>query len=452
MVTPCKEGCKGLDFKGKNGKKKGKKNCRKACQAYKKMFENAKDPLSKACKKAPFEFSCATTSPSPTTSPTTCTPAPEDYPQVETIEAFVEMVRNMYEKDYCGFAEKYNDAVKAVNPRPEGIAENVWEEWKDQDLDFLCTFFTKWYKWYPQFKKGDGLEYIQKFSWLYFKSTVGLNFVTTYPGTEVTKQFVFLRGAWMDNKASQPLAKLWVDQIGEAGMSDYVIPEGGYQSFNEFFKRPLKEPRPVSGADDASMCVSPADAIVNIVEDSLTLDGQKIQAKTQYISLRNMLNNSPLASSFVGGTALSCILMPDVYHRYHSPIGGDVVEADQDVAGNYFGIQDFPELINNGDVGYGYDYSVFEHFRRGYVIIKTKDYGYVAMIPVGLNTIATVIFEEKFKKVTATDEPVAIAKGEEIGMFQYGGSLCILLFQKGVFPSVRLPQGQEVGKLMPPAV
>jgi len=70
-----------------------------------------------------------------------------------------------------------------------------------------------------------------------------------------------------------------------------------------------------------------------------------------------LLNNSQFAKNFEGGTAVSCILMPTVYHRYHAPVSGIVVESDEDVAGNYFGIDDFPKLINGGNVGYGYDYT-----------------------------------------------------------------------------------------------
>jgi phosphatidylserine decarboxylase len=101
-------------------------------------------------------------------------------------------------------------------------------------------------------------------------------------------------------------------------------------------------------------------------------------------------------------------------------------------------------LIDKGNVGYGYDYSVFEDFRRGYLIIETQDYGKVAMIPIGLNTIASVLFNEKFNSITS---PQPITKGEEVGYFQYGGSLNILLFEPGVFPSVRIPQGQIIGTM-----
>jgi phosphatidylserine decarboxylase len=60
------------------------------------------------------------------------------------------------------------------------------------------------------------------------------------------------------------------------------------------------------------------------------------------------------------------------------------------------------------------------------------------MIRVGLNTMSSIVFQDKSKTVSASN-PVAIEKGEEVGYFQYGGCLNILLFEKGYFPAVRIP-------------
>ncbi|MFC5148841.1 phosphatidylserine decarboxylase [Streptomyces aureoversilis] len=72
--------------------------------------------------------------------------------------------------------------------------------------------------------------------------------------------------------------------------------------------------------------------------------------------------------------------------------------------------------------------------------------GYVAQVPVGLNSIASVNFLDKFKG----EMPVPVEKGEQVGNFKYGGSLNILLFQKGRFPAVQLLQGQRIGVLEDP--
>lgn len=366
---------------------------------------------------------------------------------ITTIDQFVLNIRNWYNNDHCGFKTKYLNAVKTVKPIPSETDPNVKYDWKKQEdeaLNNLCSFFQDWYQWNPNLETG--LQYIQKFSWLYYENQNGLDFVTGGIGLLMTSIYVNLNGQKMDSSESKPLVKQWMNEIGKKEMSKYIIPKEGYQNFNLFFSRELVTPRPISSPDNDSIVVSPADAIVNMIDDNITVN-KPLSIKTQELSVYQLLNKSEYATCFEGGTAVSNILMPTVYHRYHSPVSGKVIESNEDVAGIYFGIKDFPKLIHNGDVGYGYDYSIFEHFRRGYLIIETQHYGKVAMIPVGLNTISSVIFDPKFKKITSDNTHQPIVKGEEVGYFQYGGSLNILLFEKGVFPAVRIPQGQIIGTM-----
>ncbi|HYX99301.1 MAG TPA: phosphatidylserine decarboxylase, partial [Mycobacterium sp.] len=56
------------------------------------------------------------------------------------------------------------------------------------------------------------------------------------------------------------------------------------------------------------------------------------------------------------------------------------------------------------------------------------DIGIVAVIPVGMAHVASVV-------MTAV-ECTPMSKGEEFGYFQFGGSDIIVLFQKGVDPQV----------------
>lgn len=364
--------------------------------------------------------------------------------EVDSIDQFIELINKWYKNNYHGFKQKFDEAVKNAHSLPSDTPPNLIFDWKNATIDKLCNFFREWDAWSPDV--SNGLDYIQKFSWLNYKNKAGFDFVTKDPGNLMIYYFVELSGKKMDSPNSIPLVNKWIKELGSK-MDDYIIPEGGFKSFNQFFARELKYgKRPISVVNDDSVVVSPADAIINMIEDDLSIS-TPINVKTQKLNVIQLLNHSKLAAHFEGGTAVSCILMTDVYHHYHAPVSGMVVEADEDVAGNYFGMDDFPKLIHGGNVGYGYDYSIFETFRRGYLIIETKKYGYVAMIPVGLNNIASVKFVEKFKKVTA-ENPVEICKGEEVGYFQYGGSLNILLFEKGCFPSVRIPQGQIIGTLI----
>ncbi len=368
---------------------------------------------------------------------------------IDSLADLTVQIVKWYEDDDRGFRTLFDKAVENVRPIPAGTPAQNQYDWKGKGIDDLCQFFVDWFEWLPALETG--LEYIQKFSWLYYENIYGQAFVTTGAGLEMTQKFVELRGKYMDSKATIPLVKKWEKALGSE-MDQFIVPKGGYRSFNEFFIREIKPgARPISDPKDDKVVVSPADALINMIVDDLSLE-TRIPVKTVYLNVREMLNDSPLADRFEGGTAVSCILMPNVYHRYHAPVRGHVVDSNQDVAGEYFGIKDFPDLLNKGDVGYGYDYSVFEQFRRGYVIIETSDYGHVGMVPVGLNTIASVVFRKRFRRIDPEKhKKVKVGKGEEIGYFQYGGSLNILLFEPGGFAALKVLQGQRIGLLSEPS-
>lgn len=263
------------------------------------------------------------------------------------------------------------------------------------------------------------------------------------------------RGKFMDSKASAPsyLIKEWELFLGPQ-MKQYVIPKGGYKTFNEFFTRQLKDQsvsRPILD-DDPSIVVASGDTEINFIESELTLTTE-IDVKTRQINVTELLDDSDLAKYFVGGTALSCVLMPNNYHRYHSPVSGKIVES-KNVPGIYNGIMDGEDWFNKGNIGESTtDFSIFEDFHRAYYIIDTQKYGYVAMIPVGLNTISKIVSLNPYadKLVRKDDCPVAVKKGDELGHFAYGGSLNILMFEPGVFSSLSVLMGQRLGQMSAPS-
>jgi phosphatidylserine decarboxylase len=80
----------------------------------------------------------------------------------------------------------------------------------------------------------------------------------------------------------------------------------------------------------------------------------------------------------------------------------------------------------------GSEFNQFEDFKRGKFIIDTWKYGHAVMIPVGLNTLSSIVFEEKFENIR---QPVTLQRGEERGHFLYGGSLFIMIFEPGRYHS-----------------
>jgi phosphatidylserine decarboxylase len=147
-------------------------------------------------------------------------------------------------------------------------------------------------------------------------------------------------------------------------------------------------------------------------------------------------------------------LLPSDYHHYHAPVTGKLVYYKA-VPGIYFGIQDAPEWFHEGNVGASdADFSIFEKFHRDVFIFETDNYGKVAMVAVGLNTISKIEVDMKsvntigkFQTATAK-KPIWVYKGTRLGCFKYGGSLNILLFEKNVYQASSVHQGQRVGTLI----
>ena len=316
--------------------------------------------------------------------------------------------------------------------------------WKDKSVEDLYDFFNDWFYFLPN--THNGLDRILKFSFLYYKNPDGMKFILSEPGLSWTNLFIEERGKFMDSPASTINISEWLSD-NSLKNEDFVLPEEGFKSFNEFFTRDLKPgTRPIDDATDESILVSPADGVINMIANELELDTEIPTKGRMTMSLNSLLNNSKYAERFIGGSALAIFLLPDNYHHYHSPTIGTIVESNENVGNRLFGMPDILDMFNNGNIGYNKDYSVFEDFKHGYFIIETNNYGLIAMIPIGLQTIGSVVFEDEYKKVSS-DNPKQIHKGDKLGHFEYGGSTVLLIFEKGKFSSLNVEQGQRIGKL-----
>jgi phosphatidylserine decarboxylase len=355
----------------------------------------------------------------------------------------------------------FNDAIANVQPI---LLDGTKNQWIGKSVAYFVEYFEAWFTFLPT--PIGGLGKIIPFTHLYLNNTKAFYFLNHFQSkkanaTTFTKEifnwtvdFIKERGRFMDSKESLKYIQEWI-QYPPTKIDDFIIPKGGFQSFNQFFIRELKpaaNARPISNPKDPNILVSSADAEINFIESELTMT-TKLNVKSRQINVGDLLLNSVYAPKFEGGTALSCVLLPGSYHRYHAPVGGDIVES-QEVQGIYNGIIDGDDWFNNYNIGESTtDFSIFEDFHRAYFIFETKEYGYVAMIPVGLNTISS-LFPSMVNKVSTMvppgGTPVSIKKGEEVGHFAYGGSLNILLFQPGVLQAASVLQGQRIGILNKP--
>ncbi|MCP4157277.1 MAG: phosphatidylserine decarboxylase [bacterium] len=358
----------------------------------------------------------------------------------------------------------YKEAIKAVKDfKGDGLLEPFDNIWKKRSSDEFCYYFNNWYDFLATPTK-EGLGFIEPFTQFYYNNDKAFDFLNKFRVDGKRKifnwtvKFIVERGKFMDEKNNPEVleaVKEWVDDP-ETHIDEYVMPVDGYKTFNDFFTRELRPgARPIDGFWDNGIVVAPADSIINMISSALT-ENSKIKTKgLQKLGVKDLLNKHASWKKFMGGTAISCVLMPSDYHHYHAPVSGDLIHYEE-VKGIYNGIQDSPQWFHNNNVGEsGGNFSVFEQFHRGVFIFKTKDYGYVAMVAVGLNTISEIKLElnslktlDKFKKVSR-EKPQWVYKGTKLGGFRYGGSLNILLFEPGVYPANAVHQGQRIGTMTP---
>jgi len=341
-------------------------------------------------------------------------------------------LRSMYSSDN-NFRMLTDSMLANVQNLPDG-SQNFW---KGKNINDVYSFLNEWFYTLPTV--SNGLENIIKFSQLYYHNPYGLRFVNEEPGLSWTMYFVKEQGKFMDSRQSTGSIPVWLKD-SSLHNEEYVVPPGGYASFNSFFTRDLKKGmRPVARPNDDSVIVSPVDGWIGSMNADLKPDAQLPIKGRMRLSLNQLLGNSTFASHFIDGSAVSVMLLPRNYHHFHAPVSGQLVESRVDVGNILFGSQLMDYFMTDYD-----DLSVFENYKHGYFIIKTKQYGYVAMIPVGLETISSVVFENRVKNISA-GHAVPVQKGEKLGHFAYGGSLVILLFEKNRFNSLSVQQGQQIG-------
>ena len=106
-------------------------------------------------------------------------------------------------------------------------------------------------------------------------------------------------------------------------MAEAEYPLSHYRNIGELFIRRLKPGmRPIADAE----IVSPVDGVLS---QTSTFDGKQelIQAKGKTYLLKDLLRDEEMAKRFEGGAFATIYLAPFNYHRIHSPVKGELVDA-----------------------------------------------------------------------------------------------------------------------------
>ena len=197
----------------------------------------------------------------------------------------------------------------------------------------------------------------------------------------------------------------------------------GFESWDNFFVREFRKGRrPVASPDDDAVIVNACEsAPYKIAHNVRRRD--KFWIKAQRYSLEHMLANDPLTDKFVGGTIYQAFLSALSYHRWHSPVSGTVVKAYVQ-EGTYYSetlAEGFDPSGPNESQGY-----ITEVAARALIFIEADnpDIGLMCFMPVGMAEVSTC-------QITAY-EGQHVKKGDQIGMFHFGGSTHCLIFRPRV--------------------
>lgn len=232
-----------------------------------------------------------------------------------------------------------------------------------------------------------------------YKNTIGrffLNFLIKRPISQI---FGFL----VNTSISRFFIKSFIKK-NHINMDDYKAVK--YKSFNDFFIREIKEDSRIFSKVD-SVLSSPCDGKLtayNIDENSV------FEIKNSTYSLEDLLEDRNLARKYNNGVCLIFRLTPDDYHRY-SYIDEGVIISQKKINGVLHTVR---------PISYE-SYNVYKMNSREYTLMKTKNFGNVIQIEVGALFVGCITNDNKSRE---------FKRGEQKGMFQFGGSTIVMLFEK----------------------
>ena len=217
-------------------------------------------------------------------------------------------------------------------------------------------------------------------------------------------------GAYMDTRCSVRRIDGFI-RANALDMSDYVKQD--YRCFNDFFTRQVKDgARPVNM--DPGTLISPCDGYMSAYKISAD---SEFAIKNSWYNVDDLVGGADVAEDYMNGTCLVLRLGVENYHRY-CYIDDGFKSSNRHIQGRYHPVQ--PIVVRKRPV--------FIQNTREYCVLYTENFGPVVQIEVGACLVGKI---ENYRQAGV------IHRGEEKGLFRFGGSTIVLLFKEGVLD---LPQ------------
>lgn len=239
-----------------------------------------------------------------------------------------------------------------------------------------------------------------------------------------------------------PLIRGYVRAYG-VDLSEAALPLSAYPSFNAFFTRRLRQgARPVEAK--GGVVVSPSDSRLSSI-GRVPGDGRLEQVKGETYGIDALVGSAEDAARFRAAHHATLYLSPAMYHRVHSPVDGEVV-AWRYVPGRLFpvnaaGVRSVPGLFTRNE--------------RVSVLVETAA-GPVAIVLVGAANVGRIALSFADLQtnrghapgVFRPEAPIPIRRGDEIGVFNLGSTVVLLVTDPNLLPAARAGDLVRVGQAL----
>jgi phosphatidylserine decarboxylase len=213
-----------------------------------------------------------------------------------------------------------------------------------------------------------------------------------------------LVGRYLDS----PLSRVWIRPFVKKNGIDLTEAETTeFPTFNACFTRRLRPECRVPDPDPDAL-LSPCDGLLRILP---IREGTVFPLKESEYTVRDLLGGDDAAERYRDGLCFVFRLCVHHYHRYVYPADGVKGE-------NVF----LPGALHTVRPIALRERPVFVENCREYTMIQTERFGTIAQIEIGAMLVGRIVNR---------DGPGAVRRGEEKGMFLYGGSTIVLLTEPG---------------------
>lgn len=216
---------------------------------------------------------------------------------------------------------------------------------------------------------------------------------------------------------SKVTGKILNSRVSKIGIKKFVIKnkinvdeyeERKYRSYNDFFTRKIKPGKRIICMKRNAL-ISPSDGklmVYKIEKNSI------FYIKDSAYTVADLIENESLANEYMGGLCLIFRLSVDDYHRY---CYFDWCSKSENVF-----IKGVLHTVNPIVLD---KYNVYKKNCREYTVLETENFDKAVQIEVGAMLVG---------KIKNLHSEGIFSRGEEKGMFEFGGSTIVLLLKKNV--------------------